>query len=62
MLTPEERNHLRRNRIGRFYEMERQFYLVTAHYPAQRLRIYINSNDIVDILNCTHDEAVALLY
>jgi hypothetical protein len=61
MLTPEERDHLRNSRIARFYEMERQFYLVTALYPAQRLRIYVNSNDIADILNCTHDEAVALI-
>jgi hypothetical protein len=61
MLTSEERNHLRNSRISRFYEMERQFYLVTALYPAQRLRIYLNSNDIVDILNCTREEAVALI-
>jgi hypothetical protein len=61
MLTPEERDHLRNSRIARFYEMERQFYLVTALYPAQRLSIYVNSNEIVDILNCTHDDAVALI-
>lgn len=61
MLTPEERDLLRNSRISRFYEMERQFYLVTALYPAQRLRIYVNSNDIADILNCPHDEAVTLI-
>jgi hypothetical protein len=61
MLTPEERNHFRNSRIGRYYEMERQFYLVTALYPAQRLRIYVMWKDVVDILNCTHDEAAALI-
>lgn len=61
MLTPHERHQLRTSRIARYYEMERQFEVVTAIYPAQRLTIYINSTDIINILNCTHNEAFDLL-
>jgi hypothetical protein len=61
MLTPEERNALRTSRIARFYEMARQFEVVTAIYPAQRLRIYVTEFDIRDIMHCTSDIAVALI-
>ena len=61
MLTTEERHLLRTSRVARFYEMERQFEVVTAIYPAQRLTIFVNSNEIIEILNCTRAEAVDLI-
>lgn len=61
MLTPQERHLLRTSRVARYYEMERQFEVVTAIYPTHRLTIYVNSNEIIEILNCTRDEAVELI-
>ena len=61
MLTPEERRDLKESRIARFYEMEQQFYIVTGFYPAQRLTIYVNQFNIMDIMNCDTDTARGLL-
>jgi hypothetical protein len=61
MLTHEERQYLKRSRFARDYELEMQFEVVTTLYPAQRLTTYINSKDIINILNCTHNEAFDLL-
>lgn len=61
MLTPEERNLLRTSRLARFYEMERQFEVVTAIYPNQRLTIYVCNWEIRHIMNWDLDEAQALI-
>lgn len=61
MLTPEERDRLRKSRIDRFYEMERQFEVVTAIYPRQRLTIFINEYEIRSIMHWNGDKAVALI-
>lgn len=61
MLTPYDRSVLKKSRIARFYEMERQFELVTSFYPAQRLMIFVDMFSIQDIMNCTSKEASAIL-
>lgn len=61
MLTPEDRHELRTSRIARFYEMARQFEVVTDLYPAQRLALNVDVFAIKEIMNCTGEEAGQLL-
>jgi hypothetical protein len=61
MLSLQERRDLRTSRIARFYEMERQFEVVTYFYPAQRLTINVDQFSIMAIMNCEAKKAVALL-
>jgi hypothetical protein len=61
MLSLQERHDLRTSRIMRYYEMERQFELVTYFYPAQRLTINVDQFSIMAIMNCEAKEALALL-
>src|SRR5689334_11153606 len=61
MLTREERHELRTNRIARFYEMAKQFEVVTDLYPAQRLVIYVDRFAVMEIMNCTVEESERLL-
>lgn len=61
LLNREERRLLKEFRIARFYEMERQFYLVTEFYPARRLTIYVDQFKIMDIMNCDAEKACSLL-
>lgn len=61
MLSHQERRNLRTSRIARFYEMERQFEVVTSLYPSRRLTIYVDQFAIMEIMNCKVEKAVALL-
>jgi hypothetical protein len=61
MLSPQERSDLRTSRVMKYYEMERQYELVTYFYPARRLTIWVSQIDIKAIMNCDTKEAVALL-
>ena len=61
MLSLQERRILRTIRIARFYEMDRQFELVTSFYPAQRLTIYVDVFAIKAIMNCKSEKANGLL-
>lgn len=61
MLSPQERRNLKTSRVTRFYEMEKQFELVTYFYPARRLTINVDQYAIMAIMNCEAKEALALL-
>ena len=61
LLSKKERIALKESRIHRFYEMERQFEVVTSLYPAQRLTINVDQFTIMDIMNCDTNRACGLL-
>lgn len=61
MLSPQERRYLLTCRISKYYEMERQFELVTEFYPARRLTIFIDEEAVMAIRNCDADQAKRLL-
>jgi len=61
LLNREERRLLKTFRIARFYEMERQFYVVNELYPARRLTTHLDQFKIMDIMNCDADTACGLL-
>lgn len=61
LLSPKERRDLLTCRISKFYEMEKQFELVTEFYPARGLTINLDKEAIMAIMNCEADEAKKLL-
>src|SRR3954471_11849449 len=61
LLSPRERHDLRTSRITRYYEMEKQFEVVTSIYPAQRLTVHLDIFSIMQIMDCDKKDASALL-
>ena len=51
MLTPEERDDIRRSSVVRYYLMDFTFDLVTDLYPDQRLTIFVDEYDVMAIMD-----------
>jgi hypothetical protein len=61
LLSRRERRNLITCRLSKFFEMERQFELVTEFYPARRLTIFVDVEAIMAIKNCDTNKALKLL-
>jgi hypothetical protein len=61
MLTPEERDEIRGSSVARYYLMESTFDLVTGLYPDQRLAIFVDVYDVMNIMDWNSKATAAYL-